>query len=151
MSRKSFGPALARRPKALFLPMPRADADKVILQHRTALEAVRRGHADAALTRRLFTAILLTRFLTEDGHGILDLNTLDEAEQMLTAALENGDERGDWNFPPALIDLLSAVVNEHDRQLRETRLQAVVRASERLDRLIESNRRQMPDIPDGES
>ncbi|MDN8068997.1 MULTISPECIES: Fis family transcriptional regulator [Burkholderia cepacia complex] len=147
MSRKPFGSAQARRAKALFLPMSRADADRVILQHRTVLEAVRAGYADAGLARRLFTTILLTRYLTEEGHGLLDLGLLDEAEQMLTTALDNGEERGDWNFQPALIDLLSLIVNEHDRQLRETRLQAIVRASERLDRLIESNRRESPDTP----
>lgn len=130
--------------------MPRADADRVILQHRTALEAVRGGYADAALTRRLFTTILLTRYLTEDGHGLLDLPLLDEAEHMLTTALENGEDHGDWSFSPGLIDLLSATVNEHDRQLRETRLQAIVRASERLDRLIENNRRGRPDTPGSE-
>ncbi|WP_208866326.1 hypothetical protein [Paraburkholderia lacunae] len=45
---ESASPLHARRSKMLYLPMPRADADAMMLRSRVALEAVRSGRADGA-------------------------------------------------------------------------------------------------------
>ena len=37
-----------------------------------------------------------------------------------------------------MLDPLTAIVNEHDRQLREVRFAAIAAATERLDRLVGS-------------
>ena len=42
---------------------------------------------------------------------------------------------GTWNVPEALIDGLTAVINEYDRQMCITRMEIVVRASDHLYRL----------------
>ncbi|CAD6563385.1 hypothetical protein LMG24235_08629 [Paraburkholderia sabiae] len=121
----------------LRLPMPRPEVDELVLMYRAALEAVKRGYTDAPLTRRLYTAVLLTRFLTDSGHGLLDLCALKDAYKQLTTIYEHGDETGVWDYPPETIALLTQVLNEHDRQLRETPLHFLLQASDRLDKIIE--------------
>lgn len=123
----------------LYLPMPRADADVMMLRSRVALEAVRSGRADGASTRRLASVLLLTRFLTEAGHGRLAVAELDEAENALVEVFTIGNETDVWSFSKAAIDALTLVVNEHDRQLLETRLEAVAAATARLNHLIRKN------------
>jgi hypothetical protein len=107
-----------------------------MLQHRMALEAARGRHGDASITRRLYMVILMTRYLTEDGHGLLTLDSVREAEQEVAAIFDRREAVGDWSYPDKVIGLISTVINEYDRQLRETRLQAILRANERLGRLI---------------
>jgi hypothetical protein len=136
MTRKIFAHAQAARSRILFLPMPRAEVDALMLQHRMALEAARGGYGNASITRRLYIVILMSRYLTEDGHGLLELATLGQAEHEVAAIFERGDGLDDWRYTDETIGLISMVMNEYDRQLRETRLQAVVRANERLERLI---------------
>jgi hypothetical protein len=128
-----------RRDSLLFLPMPRPEVDELALLYRAALEAARLGYTDAPLTRRLYTAVLLTRFLTDAGHGILGMDVLDEADKLLTIVYEHGNETGNWQYPPEAISLLTRVINEHDRQLRDTPLQFLLDASDRLDRIIEKS------------
>jgi hypothetical protein len=135
----SQSPLHARQSKMLYLPMPRADADAMMLRSRVVLEAARSGRADGAMARRLATVMLLTRFLTEAGHGRLELAALDAVEDALADVFKAGYETGVWTFPEAAIKALTLIVNEHDRQLLETRLEAVVAASARLDQLIERN------------
>lgn len=126
-----------RKDALLLLPMPRAEADELVLMYRAALEAAKLGYTDASLTRRLFTAVLLTRFLTEAGHGLLNAHVLEEADKQLTTTYEHGNETGDWTCLPETIALLTRILNEHDRQLRETPLHILLDASDRLDRIIE--------------
>lgn len=129
-------PMQARRSKILYLPMPRADADQLMLMHRTALETLRLGYANEASVRRLESVVLLTRYLTETGHGLIELAVLDDVEKALFDIVNTGKETGVWTFSQPTLDVLTHIVNEHDRQLRETRLQVVVAASDRLDRFI---------------
>ncbi|SAL73198.1 Fis family transcriptional regulator [Caballeronia choica] len=136
MARKNLGNALATRGKALFLPMPRAEVDALMLQHRLAFEAARGRYGDASITRRLYMVILMTRYLTEDGHGLLALDSVCEAEQEVAAIFDRGEAVSDWSYPDKVIKLISTVINEYDRQLRETRLEAILLANERLGRLI---------------
>ncbi|MFL9954601.1 Fis family transcriptional regulator [Paraburkholderia nemoris] len=140
-SPSSSSPMQARRSKLLYLPMPRADADQLMLMHRTALEAMRLGHANEASIRRLASVVLLTRYLTEVGHGLIQPSVLDDAESALFDILNTGNETGVWTVPRPALDTLIRIVNEHDRQLRETRQQVIVDASDRLDRLIAQNER----------
>jgi hypothetical protein len=128
------------RTKTLFLPMPRADADTLILHYRIALEAAKCGHADAALIRRLFTMVLLTRFLTEAGHGLLERAALEEGESVLVEIADRGAETEDWTCSRAAIELLVRITNEHDRQIRETRLEVLIDASNRLDGFLDRQR-----------
>ncbi|KND58569.1 hypothetical protein BVER_03533 [Candidatus Burkholderia verschuerenii] len=125
-----------RRSKALFLPIGREQADEMVMAYRVALEAVRAGHGDGKLLRRLYSMVLLTRYITEAGHGELELSVLEAGEGVLVKICERGDAGGDWAVDAATIELLSCIVNEHDRQMRETRLQVLLDASNRLDRLI---------------
>ena len=80
--------------------------------------------------------LLLTGYLTAAGHGELNVSFLDDVEHALAALLDRGRDTGDWQASESLVDKLTVVVNEHDRQLLETRLQAIVEASERLNRTI---------------
>ncbi|MFM0351132.1 hypothetical protein [Paraburkholderia sp. RL17-347-BIC-D] len=126
--------------KTLFLSMPRADADALILNYRIALEAAKSGHADAVLIRRLFTMALLTRFLTEAGHGLLERVAPEEGESVLVEIAGRGPETGDWTRSRLAIELLVCITNEHDRQLQQTRVEVLIDASNRLDRFLDRQR-----------
>ena len=129
-----------RRSKRLFLPLAREDAEKVVLRCRMALESIRRGDGDRTAADLMASTLLLTTFLTEAGHGLLLMSLLEETERMLFDTLNIGMQTGIWVFAEPLIRNLMTVVNEHDRQLRETRLQAVIEASSRLDRYIDKQK-----------
>lgn len=129
----------ARRSKSLYLPLPRADVDTLILPFRVALEMARSGCANEATARRLATLVLLVRFLTEAGHGQLDVNDLRNAERTLAEILNIGHQSEIWSFPELATETLKQIINEHERQLFETRLEAIAAASARLDALIEKH------------
>jgi hypothetical protein len=129
----------SRHRKVFYLPLERPLANQVILQFRMAIEVVRSGHADKAAARKLLQVTLLTGFINEAGFGMIEQSIIDRTERALSEAFTRNRETGEWLFGPELIDDLTAIVNEHDRQLRETRLQVVAEASERLDRLIENS------------
>ncbi|MFL9998181.1 hypothetical protein [Paraburkholderia sediminicola] len=52
----------ARRQKALFLPMPREDAESLVLRTRTRLERVRNGEANRMLVNSLGLVVLFTNW-----------------------------------------------------------------------------------------
>jgi hypothetical protein len=126
----------ARGSKALLLPMPRADAEAMALQVRLSFEAVRNQRGSRADAICMAQSVLLTSFLTEKGHGLLDLEAIRKVEVDVLAELDRNGVGNGWNFPDQLLQPLLDVVNEHDRQLREVRFGAIVDALERLDRLI---------------
>ncbi|MFM0732719.1 hypothetical protein PQQ52_19760 [Paraburkholderia sediminicola] len=130
--------SLRRRTKTLFLSMPRADADALILNYRIALEAAKSGHA--VLIRRLFTMVLLTRFLTEAGHGSLERVAVEEGESVIVEIAGRGTETGNWTCSRLAIELLVRITNEHDRQLQQTRLEVLIDASNRPDRFLDRQR-----------
>lgn len=68
----------------------------------------------------------------------IDLHYIREVENNVLAMLDHGETTGKWERPHAMLDPLTAMVNAHDRQLREVHLAAIVAATERLDRLIAS-------------
>ena len=127
------------RQKALFLPMAREAVDSMMLQIRLALEVIRAGQADRQSANCLAQALVLTGFITEAGHGVLDSTFLRNVEEALNEVLTTGAETGVWRFTPQLADDLRIVVNEHDLQLRETRLDVIFHASDRLDLLFKRN------------
>lgn len=124
--------------KMQFLPMPRRDSDAMCLQSRLAFEAMRGRRAASSEVKTVAQAVLLTSFITEAGHGLLELSFVKEVERGILALLDHGAASGDWTVPEELLDLLPSVINEHDRQLREVRLGVVATAVERLERMIVS-------------
>jgi hypothetical protein len=127
-----------RSMKAFLLPMPRAQADAMSLQCRLALEAVRQGRSERREATCMAQTVLLTGFLAEAGHGLIGLPEIRSVEQKVLEMLDRGEATGDWLFPEALVNSLVTVVNEHDRQLRETRFEVILNATERLERMIAS-------------
>jgi hypothetical protein len=138
--KQSNAPVRSRNGKALYLPMDRAAADAICLPIRLALEAIRQKRADQRAANYMAQVILLTRFLTKAGHGGLDIALLAESEAQLSDLLTRGKASNDWTFSESLIEHLTIIVNEHDRQIRECRLKAIVNASNAVDRLIMSKR-----------
>ena len=126
--------------KRFLLPMPRSDADALCLQSRLALQAVRGGRAARQETNVLAQAVLMTSFLTEAGHGLLDLSFVRRVEQAVFAILDVGKITDEWIFNEEIVESLIVVVNEHDRQLREVRFGEVHKATQRLDRMIAAAR-----------
>jgi hypothetical protein len=112
------------------------------LQSRLALEAVRGQRAARQEAIILAQTVLLTSFLTESGHGLLDLSFVRQVEEAVLAILDVGKKSGEWDFGEWLVESLTTVVNEHDRQLREVRFGHIVVATERLDRMVASVRLQ---------
>ncbi|WP_321799864.1 Fis family transcriptional regulator [Caballeronia sp. J97] len=125
-----------RNAKIYWLPMPRGEADKVILQCRVALESIRNERAGLTEVQSIAQAVLLTGLLTESGFGKLDAALLDEVEGEMLGLLDRGLSTGDWRLPAAATSRLIAVINEHDRQLREVRLSAVIECNEHLGRFL---------------
>jgi hypothetical protein len=113
--------------------MDRAAANAICLPIRLALEAIRQQRADLRAANYMAQVILLTTFLTKAGQGALDLGFLAESESQLSDLLTRGKASGDWTFPDSLIEHLTVIVNEHDRQIRECRLKAIVTASDAMD------------------
>ena len=130
------------QPKRLLLPMPRPEADAWCLQSRLALEAVRTQRAAEQDASVLAKTVLLTRFLTESGHGRLDLSFVRQIEEAVLAILGAEEETGGRIFSESLVESLTSIVNEHDRQLREVRFAEIVAATDRLDRMLASIRPQ---------
>ncbi|CAB3775145.1 hypothetical protein LMG29542_08527 [Paraburkholderia humisilvae] len=135
-STRSRGTPQPHRTRRLFLPLARSDAEKVILRCRLEFEAIRQGRADRANLDQMASTLLLIRYLTEAGHGLLPLPFFYETELMLFDAMEVYMRDGTPVVPGPLVERLVAAVNEYDRQLRETRLQAVIDASRKLDAYI---------------
>ncbi len=140
--RKSHTPKgiQGRRQKALFLPMPREDAERLMLRTRMTLERVRNGEADRVLLNSLAQVVLFANFVTVAGYGTLERSFVDGVEHQLGLVLLTADQTGEWHIPPQLVEALTQIVNEYDRQLRETRLEVIANATEQLDRLMKTNR-----------
>ncbi len=131
---------LSRHRKALFLPMDLRSVAQLMLPTRLALEVFRSGYAEPQSAFGLMQCTVLTRLITQAGFGLLEEEWLEGTEADLLRVITRQQETGGWEFEAELIDRLVQVVNEHDRQLRETRLQVVVEASEAFDRMGRSNR-----------
>jgi hypothetical protein len=143
-ARKMPSAAHTQRSKMLYLPMPRADVDALMLPSRIALEMALRGRANASAARRLASLVILTRLLTEAGHGQLDIDALRDAETTLAEVFATGNQSDRWSFPEGASEALRQIVNEHERQLCETRLEAIAKASARLDTLVERHGSALP-------
>jgi hypothetical protein len=135
-SARSRGTPQPRRTRSLFLPLARSDAEKVILRCRLELEAIRQGRADRANLDQMASTLLLARYLTEAGHGLLPLPFFYETELMLFDAMDVYMRDGVPIVSEPLLEHLVTAINEYDRQLRETRLQAVIDATRKLDAYI---------------
>jgi hypothetical protein len=127
-----------RAAKAYWLPLPRRDAQTIILQYRLALEAIRRDEASRTDAQCIAQAVLLTRLLTEVGYGKLDETIIRDTEEDVLAMLDLGASSGIWRYPATGFARLTQVVNEHDRQLREVNLSALIACNERLRGFIET-------------
>ncbi|WP_321949351.1 hypothetical protein [Paraburkholderia sp. J10-1] len=122
--------------KSLFLPMPRKESSDLALRARIALERLRSGEADRSLVNLLSQVNIVTSFITRAGHGKLEIGEIERVERGLAEVLNEADRTSAWNVPEWLIDGLTAVVNEYDRQLCFTRMEIVLRASDYLGKLV---------------
>lgn len=123
--------------KALLLPMPRSKALGLVLRTRLALERLRNREVSRTLIGQLPQVVVITGFITRAGHGKIGLVDIEQVEQGLGEVLAEGESTGRWALSDALIDGLTALVNEHDRQICSTRMQIVAMASNHLDRVID--------------
>ncbi|WP_429349386.1 hypothetical protein [Paraburkholderia sp. Clong3] len=106
-----------------------------MLRARIALERLRNGDADRPLINLVSQVTLIARFVVQAGHGKLEIEVLEAAKRGLEDVLVEADSTGTWNVPETLIDGLTDVINEYDRQVCATRMEIFVRASDYLDRL----------------
>ncbi|TCK33376.1 hypothetical protein B0G84_7589 [Paraburkholderia sp. BL8N3] len=126
--------ARARRNKALLLPMPRTEVDRLCLQVHIALDAMRRGMGNAAAAQTLCQAMILTGLLAEAGYGEATFEQMHEAENLISAAFDRGRDCGVWSLDERGFQQFATIVSTYDRQLRRSPLAAVADASDRLDR-----------------
>ncbi|KDR37825.1 hypothetical protein BG61_06905 [Caballeronia glathei] len=80
--------------------------------------------------------VLLVKTLSEDGFGLLPSSLLDEATQGISNVLAGGLDTDKWQFSDRLVAQVNAIVNEYDRHLQETRLQAIAAAYANADRKL---------------
>ncbi|MGF6658502.1 hypothetical protein QF000_000146 [Paraburkholderia atlantica] len=128
-------PSAAAHCKALLLPMPRKQASDLVLRARIALERLRNGERDRPLINVVLQVTIITSFITRAGHGKLDIEFLENVKRGLEDIIVEADNSGRWSVPRELIDDLTAVINEYDRQICVTRMEIIVRASNYLDKL----------------
>lgn len=127
----------ARHKQRLFLPMDTADADKLALRFRMALSSAMQGKAQASDVQCLAQTVVMTGLIGDlEGIGI-DESDLALSEQCLCRWLACL-EAPDWRLREDEARSLQNVVNEHDLQLRQSRLQTLVKATERFERLLRS-------------
>jgi hypothetical protein len=123
--------------KALFLPMPRKEASDLALRARIALERLRNGEADHSLINLVSQIIIIVSFITPAGHGKLDISDIERVERDLGEGLLEVKRTATWTVPDTLIEGLTIVVNEYDRQICMTRMEIVARASNHLGKLVD--------------
>jgi hypothetical protein len=104
------------------------------------LERVRNGEANRVLVNSLGQVVLFTNFVIAAGHGALEPSFVDDVEHELGLVLLTADRTGEWHIPPELVENLTRVVNEYDRQLRETRLEIIAKASDHMEHLSKAGR-----------
>lgn len=124
----------ARRNRALLLPMPRAEADRLALQVHIALDAMRTGQGNAAAAQTLCQMMILTGLLAETGYGEATFEQMREAEAVICAAFDRGREAGVWTLDEEGFQQFAVIVSTYDGQLRRAPLAAIVEASDRLER-----------------
>ncbi|WP_150792120.1 MULTISPECIES: hypothetical protein [Pandoraea] len=127
------------RSSALLLPMPRREAERIVLRVRLSLERLRSGEASRQLINALAEVILIATFVTEAGHGELHSDILERTERDLASVLLVANSKGEWAVPSELMDDLTRVVNEYDRQLAKVRLGVIADACKRLEQLMVEN------------
>ncbi|WP_343676612.1 hypothetical protein [Paraburkholderia heleia] len=135
-SRSMRRPTAGSHAKSLFLPMPRNEAADLALRARIALERLRNGEADRPLINLVSQVVIIAGFITRAGHGKLDIGAIECVERGLGEVLAGADSSGVWNVSDSLIEGLTTVINEYDRQLCVTRMEIVVRASDHLGKLV---------------
>ncbi|MDR5806448.1 hypothetical protein [Caballeronia sp. LZ001] len=79
---------------------------------------------------------LMCEMITAAGDGLLPLPLVQQARKGAFDALDNGASSGVWTFTEALTNQFTLVINEYDRQMRETRLHAIIGASEKVEHLL---------------
>ena len=117
--------------------MPRKEASDLALRARIALERLRHGEADRSLLNLVSQITIIASFITRAGHGKLNIADIERVERGIGEVLLEADRTGIWNVSESLIEGLTAVVNEYDRQLCVTRMEIVVRASDHLGKLVD--------------
>jgi hypothetical protein len=135
--RSSRQPSTGTHAKSLFLPMPRKEASDLALRARIALERLRHGEADRSLLNLVSQITTIASFITRAGHGKLNVADIERVELGIEEVLLEADRTGIWNVSESLIEGLTSVVNEYDRQLCATRMEIVVRASDHLGKLLD--------------
>lgn len=69
--------------------MPREDAAKLVPRTRLALERLSSGEISRCLINELSQVVLLTDFITEVGHGQLEIAWLENVERSLVTEKAN--------------------------------------------------------------
>jgi hypothetical protein len=126
--------ARARRNKALLLPVPRAEVDRLCLQVHIALDAMRRRMGNAGAAQTLCHAMILTGLLAEAGYGEATFEQMRDAEDVISAAFDRGRDSGVWSLDENGFRQFAVMVSTYDSQLRRAPLAAVADASDRLER-----------------
>jgi len=127
----------ARHKKRLFLPMDTADSDKLALRFHMALSLAAQGRAEASDARCLAEAVMMAALISDIEMSQIDDADLAVSEDCLRRRLVRVEFPG-WRLCENEERSLRSVINDYDRQLHQTRLQNLVKATERFERLLES-------------
>lgn len=125
----------ARQKKVLWLPLDRDSVAEISIQFRLALEVVRAGQGDAATLNCLAQAVVMTGSIAASGHGEISEDDLAGSEAALCRVFSSGDLVA-WALDDKSLRHLTAAINEHDRQLRETRLNVIAEAFDKIDKRL---------------
>ncbi|WP_229518063.1 hypothetical protein [Paraburkholderia terrae] len=126
--------ARTRRSKAMLLPMPHAEVDRVCLQVHVALDAMRRGMGNFNAAQTLCQVMILTGLLAEAGYGDATFEQMRDAESILSAAFDRGRDSDVWALDEEGFRQFATIVATYDYQMQRAPLAAIADASDRLER-----------------
>ncbi len=130
------GASLANRARAdnrLFLPMEAAMADAAATRYRIAFNQAAAGRGGLADIRALSQAVMMAGLIADIEPGALDDAVLRACEAFFAERLLSPSDA--WALSGESLDAALAVLNEHDRQLRQCRFRFIVIATERFERI----------------
>jgi hypothetical protein len=131
---RSANAARAQRKKALLLPMPMLEAERLALQVHIALDAMGRTKGNVHAAQTLCQVMILTGLLAEAGYGQATFEQMRDAEKVIAAAFDQGRDRDVWTLDEDGFEQFATIVSTYDYQLRRAPLAAVADAGDRLDR-----------------
>jgi hypothetical protein len=116
----------------MLLPLPQGLFNHLSMEHHVKLEALHRGHGEAAFMGTMAEILFVSCFMAEDGYGEGHSAVIVKAQDHLVRAHQHGSHKGVWAFDATAYAAFGELLTLHDEQLRQAPAYAVFKANERM-------------------